>query len=70
MMERSRGPQVGNVLAVVASLTFRNMSTLTAGIKLNANHSLIMDICKNRGINVCMFRKSGTLGVCLSSESF
>ena len=58
-MEKSRGLSVGHVLAVVSSLVLRRALPMAGGIKLNTNHKLSMEICKNRGITVCMVRKSG-----------
>ena len=61
MVEKSRGQDVGNVLATSASLVFRKYSPMTGGIKLNANHNTAKEICKARGIKVCMFRESGNI---------
>ena len=60
MIEKNRGQDIGNVLATTASLIFRNISPMTGGIKLNANHDLGKDICKNHGIKIFMIRKSGS----------
>ena len=61
MIEKNRGQNIGNVLATSASLMFRNISPIAGGIKLNSNHDVAKDICKNRGITVCMIRKSGSI---------
>ena len=66
IVEKSRGQSVGNVLATAASLIFRNISPKAGGIKLNANHDIAKDICKSRGIAVCMIHKSGISIIMLS----
>ena len=63
MVERNRGQDVGNVLAAAASFIFRKHSLLLGGIKLNANHDTAREICKTRGIKVCMIRRSGSTNI-------
>ena len=61
MVEKARGQDIGNVLATSASLAFRKYSPLTGGIKLNALHATAKEICKARGVKVCMIRESGSI---------
>ena len=66
MVEKSRGQDVGNVIATAASFMFRKHYPLLGGIKLNANHNTAKEICKTRGIKVCMIRRSGSINVGVS----
>ena len=63
MVEKSRGQDVGNVLTSAASFIFRKHSPLLGGIKLNSHHDTAKEICKTRGIKVCMIQRSGSNSV-------
>ena len=60
MVEKSRGQDIGKILATSASLMFRRHSPLARALKLNANHDTAKDICKSRGMKVCMIKGSGS----------
>ncbi len=59
MMDQGRAQNVGKVLAVAATLRYRDIFPMIGRIALNSNHTTTAAIFKERGMKVFFIQKSG-----------
>ncbi len=61
MMEPSRSPDIGKIIAVAAGIRFRSLFPLAGRSQLNASQKAAVSFFKNTGMRLCMIRKIGNI---------